>query len=182
MRGKHFRTIIVSVLFLYTVLSVAEAKEVDCEKHSIYCNIIDKNPKISKKRAMQLSNIIYKYSKKYNQNPHISVAVGMQETRLRNIHRKQNVIVFGEDGKSWEVVRGISDVCMFQFHVDTIIAHELDPIKLKDDIEYCIEQHFILMRQKRKICSHLGKDSWTCYHSVNKIPREYYKLLVEKHF
>lgn len=163
--------------------SNVEAKEIDCDKHSVYCNIIDKKPNMKPKKAMALSNKVYKYAKKYGQNPHISIAIGMQETGLRNISRMQNVIIYDDSTEEgWKVVRGHSDVCMFQFHVNTIVSHQLDPIRLKDDLDYCIEQHFILMKQKRKICSHLKEDSWSCYHSFNKIPREHYKRLVERYF
>lgn len=188
MRKDDIRIIAAAAIGIWVLLilfnvSEANAKEVDCEKHSIYCNIVDKKPRINKSYAMKLSNIMYKYSKMYGQNPHISVAVGMQETGLRNIHRKQNIIVYDDKlEKGYKIVRGYTDVCMFQFHVNTITSHGLDPVRLKNDMEYCVEQHFKLMRQKRKICSHLGEDSWTCYHSVNKIPREYYKKLVERYF
>lgn len=189
MRKDDLKIIIVTCFLIWAILIAlgvrsAEAKDIDCNKHSIYCDIIDKKPNIDKSYAMKLSNIIYKYSRKYKQNPHISIAIGMQETGLKeNTHRKQNVIVFDKSfEKGYKIVRGYSDICMFQFHVDTISSHDIDPVKLKSDIDYCVEEHFKLMMQKRKICSHLGKDSWTCYHSVNKQPREYYKSLVERYF
>ena len=176
--------IIIPLLVLVVVMYSCpiHGAEIDCDKNPIYCNILDKKPDMVPSKAMELSNTIYKYSKKYKQNPHISVAIGMQETGLKQANREQNIIVFDDSDKGWSVVKGYSDVCMFQFHVNTIVAHNLNPIKLKNDLDYCVEQHFKLMQQKRKICSHLGKDSWTCYHSVNKIPREFYKKLVERYF
>lgn len=185
MRSRAAIEIVMFLLIVWLFLPATQvnASEIDCEKHAIYCDIVDKNPRIDKTYAMKLSNLMYKYSQKYDQNPHISVAVGMQETGLRNISRKQNIIIYDDIyPKGWKVVRGYTDVCMFQFHVNTITSHKLDPLKLKNDLNYCVEQHFKLMRQKRKICSHLGKDSWTCYHSVNDIPREHYQKLVERYF
>ncbi len=172
--------LITSFIMLFTVDTFSYDKTHNCEKHPIYCQILKKKPKMSTQYAMRMSNYIYRYSRIYKQDPTISIAVGMQETGLKQIHRKQNIIIFDEND-NWKVVKGYTDLCMFQFHIDTIIHHKLDPVRLKNDVEYCIEQHFILMRQKRKICSHLGEDSWVCYHSVNKVPREYYKMLVKEH-
>ncbi len=184
---SNFLTYVVS-LFLACLLTflmligVANAKTIDCDRHPIYCNIVDKKPNIKKRYAMRLSNFIHKYSRRYKQDPHISIAIGMQETNLRQINRKHSIILFGEEHPGgWKKITGYSDICMFQFHVNTITSHGLDPIRLKNDIEYCVEQHFILMRHKRKVCRSLGEDSWTCYHSRNKIPRELYKKLVERY-
>lgn len=170
------------IILLFVIFASVKANGQDCERHPIYCNIVDKKPKISPKYAMYMSNLIYKYSKKYKQDAKISIAIGMQETRLRQINRRQNIIIFNDDNTSWKIVKGYTDLCMYQFHVDTIVSHNLDPIKLKDDVEYCVEQHFILLRQKRKLCKHLKEDSWVCYHSINKVPREYYKHLVKEYF
>lgn len=168
------------IVFCVLLAAPAAAYQVNCDKHPIYCEIIKKKPKMNRKFAMHMSNMIYKYSKMYDQDPVISLAVGMQETSLRQIHRRQNIIIFDEQD-NWKIVKGYTDLCMFQFHVDTIMKHELDPVKLKNDVEYCVKQHFILMKRKREICSHLKEDSWVCYHSVNKVPREYYKMLVKEH-
>ena len=181
-RKDDLRIILIGFFLLFGVTD-AFAKEVDCGKHPIYCNIVDKRPDMSKSKAMKLSNLIYKYAKKYKQDPHLSIAIGMQETGLRQISRKQSVIIFDETfPNGWKKIRGHSDICMFQFHANTIVSHELDPIRLKDDLEYCIEQHFILMKHKRNICKKLKEDSWTCYHSINKVYREQYKKLVERYF
>ncbi len=46
------------------------------------------------KRAMRLSNIVYKKARKYKGDANLAVAIAMQENSLRQKNRKQNVIQF----------------------------------------------------------------------------------------
>lgn len=155
----------------------------DCEKHPIYCHIKSLRPKMDSKKAMKLSNMLHVYSRKYKtKNAILSVAIAMQETSLRSdLSRRQNVIIFNEEMTEWEVVKGYSDICMFQFHVGTIVREKLDPIKLITNLEYCTEQHFKLLKKKMRICKHLKDDSWTCYHSKTPRRRKRYKEDVERY-
>jgi len=173
---------IILLLFLinFNVLGV------NLEKNPIYGKIIKNKPSINKKYAMKLSNIIYKMSRKYKGDPILAVAIATQETGLKNKHRKQNVLQFFNKCnekkcvEKWKVVRGISDVCMFQFHVNTIINYNIDPIKLKNNIEYCVEWHFKLMNIKKKLCKNMDKP-WGCYHSRNKRLQNIYINFVERY-
>ena len=169
------------------LFSTQALAKVDCNKHKIYCKIKELRPKMSNSEAMELSNILYKKAKKYNGDAMLAVAIGMQETGLKERHRKQNIIQFykeceGDDcQEAWRIVKGITDVCMFQFHVDTIVNHSMDPIRLKNDINYCIDWHFRLINEKKRICKDLGNEAWTCYHSRSRILRNQYKQLVERY-
>ena len=46
------------------VLGIGEADAYDCQKHPIYCHIKKVKPTMSNKKAMRISNLFYKYSKK----------------------------------------------------------------------------------------------------------------------
>lgn len=147
---------------------------------NVYAKLEQYRPDMDRLTLSRIAQAFSKYAKKHGQDPVLSVAIGMQETGLRQVNRTKNVIVFNPDGISWRVERGITDVCMFQFHVDTIVDQGMDPIKLKDNLDYCVEQHFRLMKIKRTLCSDLGDDSWTCYHSRNPKLRQVYKKLVAR--
>lgn len=166
---------IFSLLFL---LSFSAFASIDCEKHPIYCHIKAVAPWLKYNKAMELSNKFYKYSKRYGTDPHVSVAIARQESTFnQNNHRKQGIIQFFDNDKKWRYVEGYSDICMFQFHVDTIINEEMSPIQLKTDNGYCIEQHFKLLAKKMRVCKKLGvpkKESWSCYHSYTPRLRKRY--------
>lgn len=171
---------------LFVLFSTTAFAEVDCSKHKIYCKIKDLKPSMADSKAMSLSNKIYKYSRKHGGDPMLAVAIAMQETGLQDINRKQNIIKFEEKclngicNKTWSVKRGVTDICMFQFHVNTILTYNMDPIKLNEDIDYCIQWHFKLMNKKKRYCKHLDKP-WGCYHSKTKVLREHYIELVERY-
>lgn len=183
LRSQDVRNAVITVLSLWIALSLFEAKaETDCSQNPVYCTLIKNRPDMDRLTLRRIANSFSKYAQKYGQDPITSVAIGMQETGLNQINRPKNIIVFDPNGITWRVERGVTDVCMFQFHVDTIIDQGIDPIKLKNSVDYCIEQHFKLMSLKRKLCSDLGDDSWTCYHSRTPKLRSIYKTLVARYF
>jgi hypothetical protein len=150
-------------------------------KHPIYNHILKLKPNMSKPLAMRISNLLYKYSKKYSTDPHISVAIGMTETSIMQRNRKELYIEFNGDYTKWKFKEGYTDICMFQFHSRTIRNKKLDASKLHLNLEYCIEQHMKLLKSKTKICKkHLGNEAWSCYHSFTDEKRKIYQLKVEK--
>lgn len=171
---------------LFVLFTTSAFAEVDCERHKIYCHIRELKPNMNSSYAMALSNKFYKYSKKHNGDPRLAVAIAMQETSIRNIDRQQSIIIFSENCDHlscetiWKIKKGVSDVCMFQFHVNTILTYNIDPVRLKEDIDYCIEWHYKLMNKKKKYCKDFKKP-WACYHSKTKIYREQYIKLVERY-
>ena len=162
-------------LLFVSILPESNAKT----DHPIYDRIVTLKPKINKKFAMHLSNLMHRYSRKYKQDPMISVGIAMQESGIRNISRKERVVLFNE--KNAQVVRGYTDLCIFQIHIRTAKNYGMDLYKLYTDLDYCVEQHFKIMRKKRKVCKKLGKDDWTCYHSYTDETRKIYKKLVERY-
>jgi len=173
--------------FTLLFISIPVFAKIDCNKHKIYCKIKSLKPKMPYKEAMNLSNVVNRHSKGKGDNPMLAIAIAMQETGLRKISRSQKIIQFSEECgregclETWAVVKGVTDVCMFQFHVQTILNYDIDPIKLKNDINYCVTWHFKLMRIKKKQCKSLGSKSWSCYHSSSKVLREQYVELVERY-
>ena len=185
-RKNDVRIIITSSIFLCILLFSfgVDGREISCVKNPIYCQIKSLAPRLSSSTAMKLSNMFHHGARTYKiKDVARSVAIAMQETSFNvNLSRKQNVIVFNDDITEWKVVRGYSDICMFQFHVNTIVHEKINPIKLKTDIGYCVAQHFKLMKKKLKLCKHLGDEAWTCYHSRTPKFRKRYKEDVERYY
>jgi len=155
--------------------------------NDIYKKITTLHPKIEKTLAQSLSKKIDKYSKIYKINPMLAVAIAKQESGLNpNNHRRQTALVYDKqcDEKrckmSYTTVSAITDVGLFQFHVKTMEAYNIDPILAKSDLEYQVKTFFELMKSKIKVCSHLKEDAWVCYHSKTPSHRENYKKLVSR--
>lgn len=162
---------------------------VDCDRDPVLCAILKLRPNVDHKYAYKLSNEIAKYARKYSVDPYRIVAIGMQESGLRNIHRKHDVIVITEDCNEVGIcteyvkqVRGYTDIGIFQFHARTITDHGLDVLRLRDDIGYATEQACRLLSQKIRQCADLGDEAWSCYHSRTEKYRTKYVKLVERYY
>lgn len=138
---------------------------------------------------MRLSNAIAKYSKQYGTDPYRSVAIAMQESSLRNVHRKQDFIIITETcdeenvcSESVKQSTGYTDLGIFQFHARTIKERNVDVLLLRDDVEYATEQHIKLLAEKKRLCQELGSEAYTCYHSKTPKYRELYKKAVEGYY
>jgi hypothetical protein len=159
-----------------------------CIKHPLYCRILAWRPKIDKNWAMKFSNLLHYYGKKHDMDPWRSLSIAMQESSLRKIHRKEKVIIFLDNcskqacKKTYRVVNGFTDLSLFQFHIDTILNHGMDPLKLNEDMAYVIQQHYILLKKKQAQCKHLKEEAWSCYHSKTPSHRKRYVKLVNRYF
>ena len=188
------KNLILVIFMILIAVSMGNVDAADCERHPIYCHIKRVKPSMNNKKAMRLSNLMYKYARKYKiKNAIRSVAIAMQETSLRNINRSQTVIIFeikcekvNTKDIGWpcketaRFVEGYSDISIFQFHALTIKHYKLDPVKLKNDLEHAVDKHFMIMKEKLKLCKHLEEDAWTCYHSTTPKLRKRYKEDVEQ--
>ena len=123
------------LLPIFIAMFSLSANAVDCNVHKIFCKIKEVQPRMSDQRAMELSDALYVNAKKYKGDAMLAVAIGMQETSLRETDRKERVILFGEND-TWEIIEGSTDICMFQFHVNTIVEYKINPVKLKNDLNY----------------------------------------------
>ena len=191
---KRVNPVLVVVLFLGVALpglSLAKSK-VKCDQnplqHPLYCEILMLQPKIDHAWAMDFSNHLHTYAKKYKLDPWRSLAIAMQESSLKQKNRKVPVLIFTEKcsknrcKRSYKIIRGISDIGLFQFHIGTVKYYKLDPLRLMDDLEYAVESHFKLLKKKIEKCKHLKSAAWSCYHSRSAMYRKKYITLVNRYY
>lgn len=162
------------VLTLSQVLSLslfAQTKmpsSTNCEINPLQCSILTLRPDMSGAESLLLSNLIYKYSKKYNVDPYRVIAIAYQESRFKN-----NEIALNKNGTV--------DVGVFQFNTGTIIYYKLDALKLKTDLNYATEKACFLLREKVKLCEIVhGSAAWSCYNSIVEKHRKRYEMAVDK--
>ena len=181
------------ILLLVMLLSTSAQAEIDCSRHKIFCHIKQLRPDMTKKKAMELSNIIYKYSKEYGTDPAISVAIGMQESGLRSIHRSVTGLMPVENCgneqegemlcvQKLEEKRIYTDFGMFQFHHRSIKWYKLNfDLIYIHDLDYIVKSHVQILKQKIRGCKELKQKAWSCYHSTTPTKRNLYLLLVERY-
>lgn len=186
---KNLLRLATGLIMLFASALSADAANPNCQTDKLYCAILELRPDINKDMAYSLSNHVYKYSKMYKVDPYRIIAIGMQESGLRVVNRKQSVMLINEEcdpeGVCTEYakyVTGYSDVGIFQFHVNTIQNYSMDALRLRDDIEYATEQACLLLSLKIKECQDIGKDSWSCYHSRTEHHRKLYVKLVNRYY
>ncbi len=140
----------------------------DCHKNPVYCHIIRIAPKTP--NAMELSNSIARAGKKYGVDPHILVAIGMQESTLRPIHRIVGVV----DASSCKLK--ITDYGMFQINEHTIPIYKLDQVRLLVDVDYQIDSGARVLADKLRMFG-----DYASYHSMTPKHRERYRLAVGRY-
>ena len=93
--NKMFKKILIAfvLMFSFSGAAMAGANAQFCKRNSIYCAIVKLKPTIDKKFAMDLSNSIYKYSRRNNVDPYRVVAIAMQESSLSPVVRYETVNV-----------------------------------------------------------------------------------------
>ncbi len=138
-----------------------------CQRNPIYCKIKTLNPKVNTEFALRLSGLISKYSRMFGTDPMLSVAIAMQETAFVNKNRSTK-------GR-------VTDVGVFQLHVDTIAYLGIDIERLKVDVDYQTYWHTKILKSKIRTCTaqrvklevEQGSE-WACYHSFTPTKRQVY--------
>ena len=177
--------VLLSTTLLGTSLSTSPK---NCKKHPIFCHAVKLQPNLTPKKAMILSNLLVRYSKKHQLDPWRSLAIAMQESSLRYYKRYQKVIVphprckNKEACKRYRTIKALSDVGLFQLHASTVEQYRLDTAKLLVDLEYMVSTHFIVLLDKIKQCQHLGSEAWSCYHSKTPVLRKRYIKKVNRFY
>lgn len=179
------KIIFIIFLFILSIQDNVHAK-VNCDVHKIYCKIIELNSKVDKKYAMNLSNLLYKYSKKYGTDPIISVGIMKIESGISKIDRTTKGYIFYKECDDidncelyYKKQTVHTDIGEFQFHISTIEYHNLDPIKLKTNMEYNVKNHIKLLKTKMIMCKGMPY-SWGCWHSkTTKYKDRYVKKVLE---
>jgi len=170
-------------LSLIATIQTAEAKDFDCLKNPIFCQIKVLNPRVPDSMAVKLSNAINKYSRKFGTDPMVSVAIAMQESGFTNKNRTEAFVA--PDGT---VKQGITDVGVFQIHVDTIRHFKIDSARLLRDLDYQAYWHTRILKEKIKTCQSKREklnvkegNEWSCYHSFTPSKRKIYLNDVKRH-
>jgi hypothetical protein len=180
--------IISILLFMFSANIYASDKKDICQTHKLYCAILKLQPE-STFYAMALSNYIYKYSKQYDTDPYISIAIAMQESGLRNIHRSAKGlsvewVCFGDCGWKSKEKDIYTDFGMFQFHYGALDSYNIDFTKVfEHDLEYIVKTHVKILRDKIDMCSSsYGDTAWACYHSATPKFKKKYEVMVMKYY
>lgn len=191
------RSIWTSILILFSLTQAFAfipdpenpAKPANCQQDALYCKIMELQPQSDPKWAMDLSNSLIKHAKQYHMDPWLSLAIAMQESGLRDIHRNNKTIVFKEHceknkpcKKSYVIVEGHSDITVFQLHVNTIINYGIDPLRLTQDMDYLVDWHYRILKRKQHECRSYGREAWACYHSRTPVLHQRYVQQVAQYY
>lgn len=198
MKNNDVKTLIISIIIwiilIAIALSSAEAKEVNCNKHPIYCQIKKNSPKLDKQKAMELSNVIYNISIKYSLPIRIFVGILAQESgyklEAKGCHKglvkdvKQGPFRFpmNDDMFEYKEVKVCADFGIGQIYYKTAKSFNLDLNRLTTDLEYSVEAAAIVLADFKKRYSAREVDWWTRYNASSKIKRKIYKQLVQRYF
>lgn len=129
--------------------STVEAKAEYCEDNPIFCQILDNSPNLDKNYAYELSNVIYRASKKYNINKHLLSAILMQESSYKLNANNNNL-----------------DLGIAQINVNTAKSLKLNNKKLMTDLKYSVEAGASVLKWFQKTYKKREPDTWYCRYNV----------------
>ena len=175
--------------FLLGVLSISftvfgSVKTSDClHKRNKVCHKIMKlNPKMDKKEAYKLSNILFKASRKYSLDVNLLVSIAFQESTFNNnAVRKVKGLTLNKETTQYETTSVGADFCMMQIHMSNIQRMELDVHKLLSSPKYCIEAGAKILSRYHKKYKTQDKIWWTFYNANTKAKRRIYYSKVIRH-
>lgn len=169
------------VSLLMALIPILAQAEPNCLKNPIYCDILKLKPSVDRELAVKLSNSVARYSRKFGIDPKISIAIAMQESSFKNVNRLGTVLT-----KRNHVVHGITDIGVFQIHIETISdlkdsGSDIDVERLKVDVDYQAFWHAKILKKKMSVCKIKREklqvaagQEWSCYHSFTEEERETY--------
>lgn len=172
-------------LLVALILSSSSLFSVDCNIHKIYCQIVRNKPDIDEDYAMELSNIIYTITKKYDIDSRIYTAILAQES-MYNLEALNCVT-----GLKYTEAEGLyyfknstvcTDIGISQIHYSTIKKYNFDAEKLTTNLTYSVEAGIKVLSKFKKKYGDKEKDYWTRYNSSNESQREKYRNLVSRYF
>lgn len=175
--------IITGFLFSYKAYS----KE-NCDLHPIYCKIVKFKKPQDKSWAMEFSNKLVTKAKKAGVDPNVALAILLQESMLENVNTfktDKNVEKSCDDSGCYKVTtikQKAFDISIAQINVNTALHYNLDVERLfMLDQDYALDSFFIILKDKMRQCSHLGQESYSCYHSFTEKYRKIYVDLVGRY-
>lgn len=169
------------ILLLFPALSQAE---ISCDKNPIYCQIVKNAPNINKEYARELSNVIYKETRKENINSTIFTAILMQESsyKLSAMNCSIGVEALKLEKESQHLLLFEKKVCtdfgIGQIHFITAKRYGVDINRLLTDLTYSIKMSIIVLKDFKKRYYKKESDWWTRYNSSNTYKRELYRKKV----
>lgn len=159
----------------------------NCSKHPIYCQIKKNSPKLAKKKAMNLSNAIYKAARKHKIPANIYTAILKQESNYslgaKGCH-KGMLELQADDGIALTEVKICSDFGMSQIYYKTAKRYGFSITSLITDLEYSINAGATVLAGFKKY-GKKDKDWWTRYNcgtrsTTKRDTCQIYKKLVER--
>ena len=183
---KFWKYLFLYSAYLLAVLIIADvnAGEINCKKHTIYCQIKKNRSELDDRYAMKLSNVIWKMGKRYKIPTNIYTAILMQESLYRlqtNGCHDGLIVTETEEGHvEYEETRICSDFGISQIYYKTAKGFKLDIERLTSDLEYSVEAGAMVLHDFMKRYSKREKDWWTRYNASSKDKRRIYKVLVER--
>lgn len=166
----------------------AKAETLDCKTHKLYCKIVEFNPRIDRAFAMEISNKLYAKAKLNRVNPELALAILMHETGLRNLNTYKTTTKVTESCSATDCTRvtttvdKVFDMSIAQININTAVHYGFDIQRLyKLDMDYALDCFFVVLKDKMKMCSYLGNQAWSCYHSTTESYRNIYVDLVSRH-
>jgi len=175
----HINTIILSMLLTTSIYGV------ECSKHPIYCQIKKNSPKLSKKYAMKLSNVIYKAARKHKIPANIYTAILKQESgyslRAKGCHRG----IVQDSSSNFKEMKVCADFGISQVYYRTAYRYGFDISKLTTDLEYSVNAGAQVLSGFKRY-SRKDKDYWTRYNcgsrsTTKRDTCQIYKKLVERY-
>lgn len=182
--------------------------QVDCNRHSIFCHIVEIKPSINKQYAMELSNSIYKATQKYSVPKRLFTAIIAQESMFRmgakntktGLVPKDQLTIRYEFNKCVEMLSReecrevtqstfgryreetiILDVGLTQINFRTAERFELDLDLLLTDMDYSVNAGALVLGKMRQRWE--KKEPifwWSRYNASNPSKRKQYQQLVER--
>lgn len=145
--------------------------QVDCSKHRVYCQIIKNKPQIDKAYAFELSNIIYKESKKIKINPKLFTAILMQESgyKLDTKNCTWGLLTVKYINKDTKFEgRVCTDYGISQIYYKTAKRYKFNINKLLTDLTYSVKAGLIVLKYFKDRYSKFENNWWTRYNCGTK--------------
>jgi hypothetical protein len=171
-----------------SVSGVAAAADKVCSKNPIYCKIMQYKKTADKTWAMEFSNKLVKKAKEHRIDPNLALAILLQESMLENVNtfKTETIVENSCDERNCYKITTTTekafDLSIAQININTARHYKFDIERLfLLDQDYAIECFFIILEDKLKLCSYLGEQAYTCYHSANEPYRTTYHELIQRY-
>lgn len=152
-------------------------------RNPIYHSLKVLNNKIDHEKAVEYSNLIAKYSRKYSVDPFLLVSIARQESHIvldTTAGHLEDEVVLLPDG-SFVKYFIVSDVCMMQIHRSNVSALNLDPNRLLNDADYCIHEGVKILKNF-KYLANTDARWWSRYNASKVERRAEYEKFILRHY